>query len=519
MNTAVLPAEAQEYIKNLEEKYQQAAAENKTWQIKYNALEAEYRLALFRKFGRSSERFDPNQQSLFDEQETPEAPAPPEETTEAIKSYSRKRPGRKPLDPKLPRKEIVIDIPDEEKTCNCGEKLTKIGEEVSEKLQVIPPQIWVERTIRPKYACKACEGAGDEERPAVRVAPAPPAIIPHGIASASLLAFLLVNKYVDHLPFYRQEKQFERIGAQISRQNMSNWQRQVYEKLKYLFMLMKAHSKTGPVMRMDETTVQVMGEEGRSNTQKSYMWLARGGPPDTPVVLYQYRQTRGSKHIHEFLEGFEGYLQTDGYKAYVTAVKDHPKVTLVGCFAHARRKFFEAAQVTKKTGSAEEGLKYIQKLYSIERALRLRDLDDDAFILERKKQVLPVLAKFKKWLEKKAVHTPPGVDLGKAVHYTLNQWDLLIAYLDSPFLTPDNNASENAIRPFVLGRRNWLFSGSPRGAESSCGMYSLIETAKVNGLEPFKYLYHLFCKAPLAKTKEDWSALLPWNCKLEITDQ
>jgi len=234
-----------------------------------------------------------------------------------------------------------------------------------------------------------------------------------GIVTPGLLAFIFVNKYEDHRPFYRQEKRFERIGVVISRQDMSHWQGTVNESLKPLYELMKGQLRSGPVLRMDETTVQVMDEPGRSDTRKSYMRLSLGGPREAPVAWYAYRETRAAKHLHEFLVGFSGYLQTDGYEGYDTAVKAFPRVIHAGCFAHARRKFFEASAVTKKPGKAEEGLSLI----------------------------------------------------GKAVSYTLGQWDKLIRYLDSPYLTPDDNACENAIRPFVLGRKNWPFSGSSPSAK------------------------------------------------------
>jgi transposase len=292
---------------------------------------------------------------------------------------------------------------------------------------------------------------------------------------------------------------------------MSNWQQQVYGKLKPLYELLKETLKNGPVIQMDETTVQVMGEEGRTDTQTSYMWLARGGPPGKTVVLYEYRRTHDAKQAKEILSGYRGYLQTDGYKAYDTAVKGNSAIIQVGCFAHARRKFFEASKATKKPQSAEEGIKYIRKLYALEDTLRKEALDEKDFVKKRKVQAGPILAAFKEWLEKRAIEILPSSLMGKAVEYTLKQWEKLIAYLESPHLTPDNNASENAIRPFVLGRKNWLFNKSPEGAESSCGMFSLIETAKQNGLEPLLYLRELFEKTPLASTPEDWEKLLPWN--------
>ena len=197
----------------------------------------------------------------------------------------------------------------------------------------------------------------------------------------------MIQKYQDHLPFHRQEIQFQRIGVEISRQDMSNWQQQIYKFLLPVFALLRGILKTGPVIRMDETTAQVMGEEGRADEKTSYIWLARGGPPDKTVVIYEYRPTREAKHIKEILEGYSGYLQTDGYEGYDSALKTLPGIIHVGCFAHSRRKFFEAAKATKKPQSAEVGLSYIKKIYDIERDLRKQNLENDTFLEERIKLV------------------------------------------------------------------------------------------------------------------------------------
>lgn len=508
MDKAALPIEAQEYISQLE-------SQNLNWEKKYQLLEEQLTLALHRQFGRKAENI-PDQIELFD----PDEPDSPEDNSleeQKIASYKRTKKGRKPLDDNLPRKERIIDIPESEKSCACGTKLKKIGEEISEKLNVIPPRIWVERIIRYKYACGNCEGTADEDVPAVKIAPPEPSIVPKGIVTPGLLAFLMLNKYVDHLPFYRQEKRFERMGARISRQNMSNWQKKAFEALLPLFELLKKHLKSGPVLQMDETTVQVLNEPGRDNGQKSYMWLARGGPPGQPAVYYEYHPTRASKHAKQFLTGFNGYLQTDGYQGYKTAVEGNPEIHLVGCFAHARRKFFEADKASKKSKSALEGIKHIKKLYTLENVLRGKGLSPEDFLVQRREKAEPILDKFKHWLDKRVENVLPESALGKAINYTLNQWEYLIRYLECPYLTPDNNASENAIRPFVLGRKNWLFSGNPKGADSSCGMYSLIETAKQNDLNPFDYLFYVFSKAPMVNNEHDWNALLPWNIKEDIT--
>jgi transposase len=241
------------------------------------------------------------------------------------------------------------------------------------------------------------------------------------------------------------------------------------------------------------------------------MWLARGGPPKKKVVWYEYHETRAAYNAKTFLQGYSGYLQTDGYRAYDTAVKDMPDIIHVGCFAHARRKFFEASKITKKPKSAEEGIKHIRKLYLLEDELRSQNLKENDFLRERKARAEPILEAFKSWLLKRSEEVPPSLLLGKAIEYTLKQWDKMVSYLESPYLTPDNNACENAIRSFVLGRKNWLFCKSPEGAESSCGIYTLIETARQNDIVPINYLTALFEKAPLAVSSEDLQNLLPWN--------
>lgn len=505
-----------ELPEDIEKKMSRLENENKAWEIKYQALEEKYRLLIYKRFCKSSESLDRDQLQLFDETITEQDEAEPE-SEQIVSSHTRKKKGRKLLDETLPRKETIIDIPEHEKGCNCGCLLVKIGEETSEKLHIKPPELWVERIIRLKYGCHNCEGSGDEDRPAVRIAPLPLSIIPKSIVTPGLLAFILVNKYVDHLPFYRQEKRFERIGAHISRQNMSRWQQKAFSVLEPLFELLLLHIKSGSVMQMDETTAQVLGEPERDDTQKSYIWLARGGPPEQKAVIYEYQETRASKHINNFLDGFKGYLQTDGYSGYDAAVKNYPDVKLVGCFAHARRKFFEASKASKNTGSAHEGMNHIQKLYRLEKILRDKDLSDDEFLQQRKEQAEPILEKFKFWLDKKVLQVPPSIGVGPAIGFSIRQWSKLVSYLESPQLTPDNNLSENAIRPFVLGRKNWMFSGSPEGAKSSCGIYSLVETAKQNNVEPYKYLAYLFEKSPYAESESDWKKLLPWNVKEHLS--
>jgi len=271
--------------------------------------------------------------------------------------------------------------------------------------------------------------------------------------------------------------------------------------------------REGPIVNIDETTVQVLQEPGRADTQKSYMWVFRGGNPERPVLRYQYHPTRAGSVPLSYLAGFKGYVQTDGYNGY-DALGRKPGIVMVGCWAHARRKFHDvlqaaAPQVAKRRLAAEDAIEFIRQLYRIEKEARVKELSVPALYELRQQQAQSVLKEFKNWLEEKAPLTPPGGLLGKAIGYTLNQWSRLIVYLQDGRLRPDNNLVENAIRPFVVGRKNWLFSGHPRGAAASAFLYSLIETAKANGLKPYLYMRHLFDQLPLAKTEEDYRSLLP----------
>lgn len=475
--------------------------------LEKEALQDELETLKRRFFGRSSEKAaDDAQPQLFDEQQEELGEAPVEETP--VRAHTRKSTGRKPLPKHLPREDVVIDIPEEEKQCACGDELTRIGEEVSEKLEVIPARFVVKRIIRPKYACKNCEGSGDEEKRAVRIAAMPPAVIPRGIATATLLAFIIVNKYVDAMPLARQEKSFARFGVELPRQRMADWVMAVAEALAPVVEQLGIELRAGPVLLVDETTVQVLREEGRPDTSRSYMWAAYGGAPEKPVVYFRYAPSRSTTEAAAIVDAYSGFLQADGYEAYDRLTKERDDLVLVGCWAHARRKFFDAKGSSKKAGATNQAMAMIARLYKIETELSEMPRDEE-FCRVRKQQAQPVLAELKTWLDKKALHVPPRTALGKAVTYTLGQWDKLVRYLDNPYLTPDTNRVENKIRPFVVGRKNWLFSGSPRGANAMAGLYSLIETAKANQIDPYRYLRVAIERLPHTDSEDDYRDLLP----------
>lgn len=432
-----------------------------------------------------------------------------------VPEHTRQRPKRKPLPESLPRIEVLHDIDESQKVCGCGAELSRIGEDVCEKLDIIPAKIQVIRHIRPKYACKSCEGVEDEG-PTVKIAPPPPQIIPKGIATPGLLAHVAVSKYADALPLYRQGKIFERIGIEISRSTMAGWMVMVAQSCLPVMDLHYKALHAGPLVNIDETPVQVLKEPGRENTTKSYMWVFRGGPPDKPVVIFRYSRTRSGDIPREVLQGYRGYCQTDAFSGYDGLEEAVEGIRLVGCFVHARRNFVKVIDARGKgargkTGSAEVALGFIGELYKIEKAARTTVLSLAELERFRTERAEPVLEEFKTWLEKRKDQTPPKGLLGKAINYTLSNWPKLVRYLENGHITPDNNAAENAIRPFVIGRKNWLFAGSPNGADAAATLYSLIETAKANGIDPYQYLRLLFEKIPYACNEADYAALLPWN--------
>jgi transposase len=374
---------------------------------------------------------------------------------------------------------------------------------ISEQLDIVPAKIQVTRHIRKKYACDCGK--------CIKTAPLPAQPIPKSMASPGLLAHITVSKYQDALPLYRQETILQRIGVDIPRATLANWMSKAGSLVQPLINLMQDRLLHHDIMQMDETTVQVLKEPGKKAQSKSYLWLQRGGLPENPVVLFHYDPGRGAGVAKRLLAGFTGYLQTDGYDGYNAAVAENHLIH-VGCMAHARRKFSEAIKAqgkTKKRGKAHRGLTLIQKLYKIEK--QARKLTPEKRHQHRQRYAKPVLDEMRVWLDQSLPQVPPSSATGKALHYLHNEWDKLIRYLDDGRLEIDNNAAENAIRPFVIGRKNWLFSDSVKGVTASANLYSLIETAKANGLEPYAYLRYLFAELPKAETVDAIEALLPGN--------
>jgi len=500
-----------ELEKSLSEKDLIIAAQAKRITI----LEEYVALDKCKKYGASSEK-SPDQQEMFNEAEL--TVVAEEMLAESVRkddmskdaSPNQKKPGRKPLPAHLPRVRIEHDISESEKLCPCGCSRTLIGEDISEQLDIIPAKIQVLVHVRKKYACKHCEEG-------VEIAPLPPQPIPKSNASPGLLAHIAVSKYQDALPLYRQQAVLQRSGIDIPRNTLANWMIKSGDLLQPLLNAMETKLLTYPVMHCDETVVQILKEPDKPATSKSYMWVRVGGPSTQPIRLFHYAPSRSGSVVSELLEGYQGYLQTDDYAGY-NAVAAKIGVTQLGCWAHARRKFIDAQKATRsktknKVSKADMAISLIAKLYAIEKTIKESDAETRHQI--RQQQAVPQLQKIRSWLDKTLHSTLPKGLLGKAVSYLDKNWQKLTIYTQDGRLSIDNNPAENAIRPFVIGRKNWLFSASVKGAKASANIYSLIETAKANQLEPYQYLRHIFAELPSATTVDHIEALLPWNVSLQ----
>ncbi len=484
----------------------------KNEQLKFQVLTLteQLNLALARRYAASSEKLSPDQIYLFDEAEL-DGEAVPDMDADAdddaddgimVAAHKRKKRGRKALPEHLPRIDVIHELPESMRRCDHdGRLLAEIGAVTSEQLDIIPAKIQVIRHIRKQYACDCGQ--------CIKTAPLPAQAIPKSLASPGLLAHITVSKYQDALPLYRQETILQRIGVDIPRATLANWMIKAGHLIQPLVNLLHDQLLSYDIVQMDETTVQVLKEPGKTAQSKSYLWLQRGGPPAHPVVLYHYDPGRGASVAKRLLEGFKGYLQTDGYDGYNAAVAAND-LTPVGCMAHARRKFADAVKAqgkNKQRGKAHRGLLLIQKLYRVEK--QARNLAPEKRQAQRQLHARPILDEMRTWLDQALPQAPPTSATGKALNYLHNEWDKLIRYLDDGRLEIDNNAAENAIRPFVIGRKNWLFSDSVKGVKASANLYSLIETAKANGLEPYAYLRYLFTELPKAQTVDAIEALLP----------
>jgi len=510
-------------IEKLQIEIEKLKQEKAELEVKLKWFEEQFRLHQHKLFGRSSEKTEiPEQLNLFNEAESEVKPEAPEPTVEEITYKRRKRQGHREEQLKdLPEEVVEYRLSEEEQVCPCcGEALHEMSTEIRKELKIIPPQISVVKHVRYIYACRNCE-KNDVSTP-IKTAPMPKPALSGSPASASTIAYVMSQKFVFGLPLYRQEKQWEQLGVEISRQTMANWMIQSSERwLRPLYERMREHLLKRDIAHVDETTLQVLNEPGRPAESKSYMWLYRTGREGPPIILYDYQTTRASKHPERFLKGFKGYLCTDAYQGY----NNLPGITNVFCWAHARRKFDEALKAMPKNlagtpCAAQEGLDFCNKLFAIER--ELHDVTSEERYAKRQEKSRPVLDQFKDWLKYQRSRVTPKSATGMAIQYCLNNWDGLVNFLLDGRLEIDNNRSERSIKPFVIGRKAWLFSNTPKGATASATIYSIVETAKENGLVPFEYLKFLLEQLPNIDLTDNsaidkllpWSADLPAECKM-----
>ena len=488
---------------SLEDKNAKINAENAKLKLLNETYLEQLRLARHRLFGRSSERTElPEQLGLFNEVEIL-ADAAPEE--EKIAYTRKKRKGkREEFYEGLPCERIIHELSEDERICpDCGDALHACGQSVLRReVKIIPAQVNALEHVQAVYSCRRCERtAADDPVPMIK-ASVPPAVIPgSGIASASLLSFIISNKYVLALPLARQEKELGRIGLHISRQTMANWV--IYAANRYLepmYRLLYEELLRSEILHADESTVQVVRESGRKASQKSYMWMYHTGK-DTQrqVALLEYQPSRQGKHPQAFLEGFRGYLHVDAYSGY-KALEDRG-VTLVECWSHMRRKFEDAlkslAKDARKNAKANIGAGYCNQIFALEREFDEQKLSFDERKEARVQKSKPVCEAFFAWV--KSEHDEGALAknaLSTALVYAINQERWLTNFLLDGRLEVSNNRAERSIRPFTVGRKNWLFSFSEKGAKASAIAYSIVETAQANGLVPFLYLNYLFEKLP-----------------------
>jgi transposase len=434
-----------------------------------------------------------------------------------VPAHKRAKRGRKPLDPALPREVRRHELPEDQRVCpHDGAALREIGVEVSEQLDIVPQQVRVIRHERVKYACPCCDGG-------LRLAAKPAQVIPKGLLSEAALAWVVTSKYLDGLPLYRQAALLGRFGGtQLSRNTLAAGVVRVGQATQPVVNLLRDALLDSFIVHGDETEVQVLKEPGRKAQAKSYMWVqmteASGvngtGPP---IRLFSYSPSRSTHSARTLYEGMRpgGVLMSDGYEPYAVIAEQHRLVHL-GCWAHCRRYFHEALQALPKDRRGPEQLparfiELIARLYKVEAEARRDKLHAQALQQQRRLHSVPVLEQIEALALQHLHGVLPGSLLGQALHYLTAQWPKLVRYADDGRYPIDNNACENAIRPFCVGRRNWLFADTVAGANASANLYSLLQTCLVNGIDGYRYLRALLVELPKAKTVEDYEALLPWR--------
>jgi len=449
-----------------------------------------YELAHYKRvrFANKSEAFSPGHRELFEADWNTDTSAIEAEAEIAIaqrtgQAHKPKPTGRQPLPDHLPR----VEHRHEPSSCNCdqcGADLVKIREEITEQLDVEPARFFVRRHIRPQYACRHCE--------TIQAQAVPAAVIDGSVGTPGLHAWVVTQKYLDHLPLYRIEQISERYGAAIGRSTLAEWVGRVGVALQPLVDRLTELLKQRAVLHADETPIQQL-DPGRGKTQRAYLWVYRTNALETaaPIVVFDYQPSRAGSHAQAFLQGWQGHLMVDDYSGYKALF--HRGITELACLAHARRKFFELHAVNPSP-LAQAALEQIGQLYAIERAAQA--LDVAARAQHRQQQAQPLLDAWHTWLLATRAKVAPGSGIAKAIDYSLRRWAALARYATRGDLPIDNNPVENALRPIALGRKNWLFAGSERAGKRAAAIQSLLATAKLNGLDPYAWLKQTLEKLP-----------------------
>src|SRR5262245_1881551 len=484
---------------DLERQLDETCATTEELQRSYDCLKEEYlalkRLLFGPRRGRLPEAHGQGQ--LFDT--VPAVGMPPEpaasDPSDLTPAEHRKGHGHRPLGDHLPRHDVLHDVAEEQRTCRCGRARTRIGEDVTEQLDYIPGKIEVLRHIYPKYACSSCKVG-------VTTASTASGPIAGGLAAPGLLAHVLVSKFAEHMPLYRQQDELARAGILISRSTLCGWLDQCAQHFRPLVELMHQEVIRSAVSQGDETPVPVL-DRSRDSTRQGYIWTTLGDRAH-PYTTLHYTDSRSRDGPAAFLKGFAGYLQTDAYSSYDSVVKTSAgKILAVGCWAHVRREFFDARHNQPREVHYVLGL--IAQLYDVEDEIRGRS--DEERLAARQERSLPVLQRLEECLREQQGRALPKSQFGKAINYALNQWEALLLYASDGRLAIDNNSSERTLRPCAIGRRNWMFFGSDRGGETAAILMSILASAKRHGIEPFEYVRQLLIA--LSAAEVDLRSLLP----------
>ena len=511
--------------KQLQQKEEEAARIQKERDLEIKLLREQIEYFKKQKFGPKSEKTsvitgqlvmpEVLEKGQFDEaEESAEEDVLPEITT---KKKTRKGYSREKVLASLPTEERIYGLSEEDKVCSVdGSKLSYVGKKyLRAEIEYIPATVKVIHVYKENWECRTCRAA---ERSYIQEASVPQPLLQHSMASPSSVAWTMYQKYVNHLPLYRQSKDWSNLGLEISRGTLSSWIiKTADEYLKPVVDQLRTHLLKENCLHVDETPVQVLKEPGRNNRTKSYMWVySTIAESKAPIRIYDYCPGRSAEFVVEFLKDYSGFLHVDAYSAY-GKVKN---ATLCYCWAHARRKYAEAMPKDLKSKEAtlvKQGLEFCNKLFKFEdklKSLAPEERKEQRFLLEK-----PVLEAYWSWVETTLATIPPKSKFGQALQYSLNQKTGLMNYLMDGHCQISNNTAENSIRPFTVGRKNWLFSGSPKGAASSAAVYSIVETAKANGLNPHKYLQKLLEELPRMKepTETNLELIMPWNDKIRKT--